>query len=393
MYYAGGKPMKILHATSSAENDTLGVEREVATLAVAQKARGSDVMIAINRQGIFTEICREYGISVTVHDRLWYQLEKLIAMTPEENAVLENAVQDFIEFLESFSPDIIHCHSPDNALVAISAGNRMNIPCALTGDGWMLSPSGRRLSASVRRRGLRFATLCLTTASFKELPKSGIPDTDVYYVPNGTRVVPPTQAQQTEASHSPSLIMAGSLSSRKGVDVLILAMVELRRRLGGACPFLNIYGDGPRRKYLTEMAAVLELNDIVRFHGLKLEILERCPSSDILVMPSRHEASPLVVLEAMSRGMPIVATDVGEVAKMLPDSRYGRVIPQDSAIALADAIESLLADIADGRFNPDLLIERHRSFYSIEKFAERTEAAYNQILLNRSGNRMASGTL
>jgi NAD(P)H-nitrite reductase large subunit len=51
---------------------------------------------------------------------------------------------------------------------------------------------------------------------------------------------------------------------------------------------------------------------------------------------------------------------------------------------LADAIELLLNDIAGGRFDPDLLIERHRSLYSIEKFAERTEAAYSQILLNSS---------
>jgi glycosyltransferase involved in cell wall biosynthesis len=161
-------------------------------------------------------------------------------------------------------------------------------------------------------------------------------------------------------------------------------MVELRRRLGEACPFLNIYGDGPIRKYLTEMAAVLGLSDIVRFHGFKSGVLEHCPSSDILVMTSRLETGPLVVLEAMSRGMPIVATDVGEVANMLPDRRYGRVIPLDSVMALADAIESLLADIAGGLFNPDLLIERHRSLYSTEKYAERTEAAYNQILLNSS---------
>ena len=82
--------------------------------------------------------------------------------------------------------------------------------------------------------------------------------------------------------------------------------------------------------------------------------------------------------------MPIVATDVGEVARMMPDSRYGRVAPKDSVIPLADAIEALLTDIADGRFDRDLLIERHRSLYSIEKFAERTEAAYSQILVNSS---------
>ena len=286
-------------------------------------------------------------------------------------------MQGFIEYVERFNSDIIHCHDLGSALVAIAAGNQVNIPCVFTGDGPDVTTDGWK-------RGLRFATLCLNGANFNELLKSEIPDGYVYYVPNGTRVVPPTQVQQTGTSHSPSLMVVGELDPRKGMDVLILAMVELRRRLGPACPVLNIYGDGARRKYLTEMVAVLELNDIVRFHGFKPGILENCPGDDILVMPSRGEAGPQVVLEAMSRGMPIVATDVGDVANMLPDWRYGRVVPWDSVMPLADAIELLLKDIAGGRFNPDLLVERHRSLYSIEKLAERTEEVYSQLLLNSS---------
>jgi glycosyltransferase involved in cell wall biosynthesis len=364
--------MRIFHAVSSAKDAhiTLGTENEVVILALAQKARGSDVMIAIDRQGVFMETCQEHGIPVIVNDCLGAS-RRPGAMAPEENVV-----QDFIELLQKFSPDIIHCHTSRAALVAITAGNRMNIPCVFTCGNPQIAIEGGRV--------LRFATLCLTAAGLEELQRSGIPDTDLYYIPSGTRIVAPTQAQQTGVSHSSSLILAGSLAIRKGVDIAILAMVQLRRRLGSACPSLNIYGDGPRRKYLTEMAAVLELNDIVRFHGFELGILEHCPSSDVLVMPSREELGPLVILEAMSRGMPIVATDVGEVTKMLPDLRYGHVIPPDSAIALADGIESLLADIAGGRFNPDLLIERHRSLYSVEKRAERMEAAYNQIMLNSS---------
>jgi glycosyltransferase involved in cell wall biosynthesis len=372
--------MRILHVTNSAEAEisTLGIEREAATLAVAQRARGCDVMIAIDHQGIFMESCTESGVSVLVCDQLQDpSVRRLVATTPEEVADQENAVQGFIESVESFRPDIIHCHDLGAAVVSITAGNRINIPCAFTGDGPWAPIQGWR-------RGLRFATFCLTAASYNDLLKTEIPDTHIYYVPNGTRVAPPAQVQQTESGRSPNLIVAGELTSRKGIDVLILAVVELRRRLGSACPLLNIYGDGPRNEYLNEMVTVLELNEMIRFHGFKLGVLESCPSSDILVLPSRAESSPLVVLEAMSRGMPIVATDVGEVGNMLPNWRYGRVVPTDSVMSLADAIELLLNDIASGQFNPDLLIERHRSLYSIEKFAERTEAAYNQILLNSS---------
>jgi glycosyltransferase involved in cell wall biosynthesis len=234
---------------------------------------------------------------------------------------------------------------------------------------------------------LRFAVICLTAESFEALKSEKI-DMGVFRIQNGTRVVPaPAEEAEAEAGHSASLILAGSLVPQKGVDVAIIAMVQLRRKLGRNCPALNIYGDGFQKTYLTEMAAVLELNDIVRFHGFKPGILEHCSSADILIVPSRWEAGPLVVLEALSRGMPIVASDTGEVSKMLPDGRYGRVIPRDSITALADAIESLLADIADGKFDPKLLIERHRSHYSFEKWAGRIEAAYDQILLSNTAPR------
>jgi glycosyltransferase involved in cell wall biosynthesis len=80
----------------------------------------------------------------------------------------------------------------------------------------------------------------------------------------------------------------------------------------------------------------------------------------------------------MSRGIAIVSTEVGEVADMLPDPRYGRIVPVDSLVALADAMESLLSDITEGTFDPDLLIQRHRTLYTDEKMAERVEMAYEQ---------------
>ena len=168
----------------------------------------------------------------------------------------------------------------------------------------------------------------------------------------------------------------------KGIDVAILSVAELRRRRGPDCPTLSVYGDGEQGKYLKEMVNVLGLSDIVRFHGMQPGILEHCDSTDILIMPSRFETGPLVVLEAMSRGMAIVATDVGEVVEMLPDRRYGRIVPVDSIVALADAVEALLGDIACGQFDPNLLIERHRSFYTNDKMADRVGAIYKKVLLD-----------
>ena len=189
-----------------------------------------------------------------------------------------------------------------------------------------------------------------------------------------------SQSQSQSATRSPLLISVGSLVPRKGGDTLIRAMFELRGRLGCSCPPLDVYGDGPMRDNLRELTSTLELGEVIRFHRFEPGIMERCSAASILVLASRRERSPLVVLEAMSRGIPVVATDVGEISNIIPDRRYGRVCRPDSPAELAEAIEFCLLDVADGRFDRDLAIERHRSLYSVEKFAERTEAVYRKML-------------
>jgi glycosyltransferase involved in cell wall biosynthesis len=359
--------MRITHLVNGSTEGIVGVERRVLYLATAQKARGSSVTVVVDHPGLLAEACDQHGVPVVVVQSLTQDCGFL--------EPVENAIQDLIIQFKSTAAELIHCHTLPVAAQAIPAGNQIKVPCVLTFNG----PG---LLMAARDAGLRFASILVTRARFEELKKSGMPD--VYYVPNGTSAASLARPAETGPSGRPNLIFVGSMIARKGVDVAIHAMAELRQRLGPDCPTLNIYGDGEQARYLKEMVTVLHLQDIVRFWGFQSDILDHCPSTDVLVMSSRSETGPQVVLEAMSRGMPIAASDVGEVAEMLPDPRYGRVVPVESIVALADAIESLLSDIADGEFNPDSLMERHRSRYSDEIMAERIEAVYQQVLLDNS---------
>jgi glycosyltransferase involved in cell wall biosynthesis len=370
--------MRIVHVLNSSEKGVIGIERRVLYLAIAQKARGSSVLLVLDHPGALAEDCRQHDIPVIVADSL---AQEGMRLGPPR----ENVTRDLITKFMKFNPDLIHCHTLRAAAQAIPAGNRINIPCVLTFNG----PSA--LTAA-RNAGMRFTTILVSRKRFEEAKNSGkFSEKEIYYVSNGTRVAPLTRLQEMSRSDRPNLMLVGSLEVRKGIDVAILAMTVLRSRLGPDCPILNIYGDGEQEKYLKEMTTVLGLRDIVRFWGYQPDILERSSGTNILVMSSRSETGPQVVLEAMSRGMPIVATDVGEVTDMIPDQRYGRIVPVDSIVKLADAVESFLWDISLSHFNPDLLIERHRACYTDEKMAERIEGIYEQILLDGSsvvaGNR------
>jgi glycosyltransferase involved in cell wall biosynthesis len=373
--------MRIVHVLQSGETNLRGAETHVLSLAVAQKARGSSILVVIDRPGLFAQMCEQRGIPVAV---VAHRPEGLPAGLPAEKMM-----QGLSSQFRNFNAELIHCHDPQIAVHAIPAGNRVRIPCILTVH-WLGAEILNRLKFA-KSLGMRFTVIAVCRRDFETLKENGMPDEDIYYVPNGTASAPPTQVTPGAESHRPDLILVGLLEPRKGIDVAILAMAELRRRhgLGQDCSPLSIYGGSPPGEelyydYYKEMVELLGLSDIVRFCGMQPGILERCNSNDILIMPSRAETGPLVVLEAMSRGMPIVATDVGEVAEMIPDPRYGRIVPVNSIAALADAIESLLSEIADGRFDPDLLIDRHRAFYSIDRMAESIDLVYEKALSDKS---------
>jgi hypothetical protein len=335
-------------------------------------------MLISDRPGFITKACDREGIPTVVKQGL----------NPEGRAAWpppEAAVRSLVGTLTAFGADVIHCHSIPAASQAMFAGDQMRIPCVFTDHN-----AGDIEPGAAQFLSLRFTIIACSRVGFNLLKQRGMPEASLYWIPNGTAPISPDQARPS--SGQSNLILVGSMSERKGVDVAILAMHMLRERRGQACPALNIYGTGPRAQYFKEMAALLELDSIVRFHGSQIGVLESCSDGDILVLPSRAEASPMVILEAMSRGMPIVATGVGDIPEMLPDPRYGRIVPVDSVTALANAVDSLLSDISHGRFDPELVIARHRSCYTAEKLADRVERVYEDAVTRNADARSRAAT-
>jgi glycosyltransferase involved in cell wall biosynthesis len=366
--------MIIAHITQGGEKMMLGVEKYVLDLAGEQKAHGSSVTVITDRQGLLARACGEKGINVIVATGLEWRPRQ--ARAPHEATV-----SSLVDHFKSLKPDIVNSHTVPTLTATFAAARRVKAPFVFT----------LHVNISEERRipynpSHRHAIISVAKKNIEALRRSGFPEADLYYAQSGVRISPPADAKAENQSRLPNLVCMGGYSVQKGVDLAISAMMELRRRYGADCPTLSIYGGGSKDEEtsLKEMVMFLGLSEIVQFFGFQPGILERCSTSDILIMPSRGECAPLVILEAMGRGMPIVASDVGEVPEMLPDPRYGRIVPVNSAMALVEAIESLISDISNGRFDPRLLIERYRSHYTLEKMADRVHSIYETILLNQS---------
>ena len=125
----------------------------------------------------------------------------------------------------------------------------------------------------------------------------------------------------------------------KGYDVLLPAA---RTALdGGAAVRFVAVGDGPLRSDLEMQHAALDLGDRFTFLGEREDVPRLLAAADMFVLPSRQEGLPLALMEALSAGLPIVATDVGELANLLDNGVNALVVPSELPPALADAIVEL----------------------------------------------------
>jgi len=134
------------------------------------------------------------------------------------------------------------------------------------------------------------------------------------------------------------VLALGRLHKVKGFDVLLAAMARLP---GVHCV---IAGDGPERASLQELAARAGLGERVHFLGWRQDTAALLAACDVLVCPSRAEPLGNVVLEAFSAAKPVVASMAEGPAWLLEGGERGILVPVESGIALAAAIEAMLTE-------------------------------------------------
>jgi glycosyltransferase involved in cell wall biosynthesis len=137
------------------------------------------------------------------------------------------------------------------------------------------------------------------------------------------------------------LLVMGRLSSEKGVDVLLNAYGRLVG--SGLQLHLDVVGDGPDRASLEALAVQLHIAGQVTFHGHQADPKPFYRGADVLIIPSRSEGLPNVLLEAIAHGLPVVSTRVGAVPEVLTDSNVGLLCDIGDVAGMQSAIARALA--------------------------------------------------
>jgi len=173
----------------------------------------------------------------------------------------------------------------------------------------------------------------------------------------------------------------GRLAPQKNPG-LFLEMAQAILRSGLKCGFLMV-GDGPLRATLTDQARTLGIQEAVRFTGVRNDVPRILRVTDLLVLTSDWEGSPNVILEALSTGVPAIATDVGGVRELLIDGVTGYVVPRRDLSALVNRVIGMLSDrgfrVECGRRGREYV----QSHFSISAMVDGTVALYNSVLGSR----------
>jgi glycosyltransferase involved in cell wall biosynthesis len=168
------------------------------------------------------------------------------------------------------------------------------------------------------------------------------------------------------------VLYVGALVRQKGVDVLVKAFSLLREQDAE----LVIVGDGVERGRLERMCR--ELGVKADFRGYLVDIGAALRDSDVLVLPSREEGLGLVLLEAMARGVPVVATRAGGIPELVVDGENGLLVEREDPEGLAEALERLLRDQALARRLVEGGLETAGSF-TWEKMAGEVDEVYAEL--------------
>jgi len=192
-------------------------------------------------------------------------------------------------------------------------------------------------------------------------------------------VAPGEFAAVPEAPDATDLLFIGELRHLKGVDLLIDAIARLH---GSGRPVTaTIVGDGAERPAFERQVATLGLADATRFPGA-MPARQAFARGRVLVVPSRAEGLPYVILEAGAAGKPVIATRVGGNAEIL-GTDAGRLVPPDDAGALASAIASTLERPDETKRAAETLRDRIAQAFTVDGMVDGVLAAYGEALAAR----------
>ena len=370
----GSTGLSVLHLLSPAPVG--GLERVVQGLARGQASRGHRVVAAAfaaraDAADEFLTPLRDTRVDarfLEVPDRGYLDERRLVRSLCVE-----------------LEPDIVHTHGYRPDVVDSGVARRRRIPTVSTVHGFIGGSLRGRVYERLQRRAFRHfdAVVAVSRPQVEILEKAGVRPQRIHVVPNAIDRGPVLPREEARALWGVDegtfhIGWVGRLSHEKGLDVFLEALALLDRKGFVA----SVVGAGPALDDSRDRAQALGIADHIRWRGLVRDAAPMFPGFDVLVISSRTEGSPMVLLEAMSMRVPVVATRVGGVPHMVGPSE-AVLVPPDDPEALARGIASVRSDPTAAGSRARAALDRFDSEFGFDQWIRRYDEVYREAMKSR----------
>jgi glycosyltransferase involved in cell wall biosynthesis len=372
-----GQPLRILHATRAPVG---GIFRHILDLANGQAERGHHVGIIADS---LTGGERAEVALAEIAPRLKLGAHR-IAIRREPLPIDALVWARFLRLIRRVKPDVLHGHGAKaGAFIRLNTAPKDAIRVYTPHGGSLhfpLTTLKGNIYGRLERYLMNSTDLFLFESAFARNTYQrtiGKPEGLVRCVFNGV-----TAAEFdpiVKAEDATDIVYVGEFRHIKGADLLIDAVARLRA--GGKPVTLTLAGDGEESDSLKAQVQRLGLADAVRFIG-HVKARYGFSKGSLLVVPSRGDSMPYVVIEAAAAGIPMVAANIGGIPEIF-GSHTSALFAPSIATAMADAVETALKDPAASLERAKSLRERIFLHFSQKAMVEGVLAGYRDAFADR----------
>lgn len=344
--------MKIMYCITSSSWG--GAQLHVLELCQDQINRGNEVTFVVGNKGpLLNKISKIAGVKVIL-------LPQLVRKISPVNDI--KAIINLRKIIKQENPDIVHLHSSKAGTLGRIASIGLNSKVIFTVHGWAFteginSKLKKIIYKYIEKSISRFTDLFICVSAYDK--KLGIEKgvlnskTSVEVIHNGSPE--PDKGKVNFSVHFPiRLVMIARFSPQKNQVDLIKAVKDLPKDKYQ----LTFVGDGSTLKSCKKLTESLGLNQNIKFLGFKDDVTEELIANDVYLLITHYEGLPISIIEAMSYGLPVIASDVGGNSELVINDQNGYLV--DNVKEITNSITKLIS-------NPDIVRNMGKASYDLYK--------------------------
>lgn len=349
-----------------------GAERMLLWTARHYEKRSFDmVVVSLMSEGALASLVREEGVRV-------------VELGQRRGRLSPKGLWELIKVCRSLSPDLLQGHLFHSNILSRFLALFVPRACSLSTRHNEADSRFRTLMYRATSR-LSAGTVVFSRAVKIHTLKDSRSGGEVRLIPYG--IDPERPGREREAVRRDLgldgdawiWVTVGRLTRQKGLDVLIEAFSSVGQKM----PFpvtLLVVGDGEEREALEDQSNRGAGKGNVVFLGERDDVTDLLCAGDAFVLSSRWEGGPLVVLEAMAAGLPVVATRVGDVDRMIVDGVTGLIVPPENVRELSEGMVQIMRLGVEARQWGASGRERVRNSFSYSNTQRQMENFYREII-------------